>query len=57
MTVTKQVFFDGFYNFLLFMSAQVLRSAQHLPKTWFHGNCHGTTPRLAKYIIKVAFER
>ena len=49
--------FGGFYNFLLFMSALVLISAQKSAKIPLHGNFHNAAPTMDTYPIKVAYER
>ena len=38
-TVIKQVFFGGFCNFILFMSAQVIVNAQNPSNIPLHSNC------------------
>ena len=49
--------FAGFYNFLLFMSAQVFVSAQNLLTIGLHTICYSTTLIRAIKAPKVPFER
>ena len=48
-----RVIFDGYFNFLLFMSAQVFVSANNPPKKTLHGICHSTTPIRTTKVPKV----
>ena len=48
-----KVIFGRFYNFLLFMSAQAIVSAQNPAKINLHGNCHITAPIRATKVPKV----
>ena len=48
--------FNGFYNFLLFMSAQVFVSAQNSLKITLHSNCHNSAPIMARQVHKVPYE-
>ena len=63
ISVTKPMFslllmcFAGFYNFLLFMSAQVFVSALNLLKICLHTKCHSTALIRAINAPKVPFER
>ena len=46
--------FGWFCNFLLFMSAHVLVSAQNQPKITLHGNCHSKASRRATKVPNVS---
>ena len=52
-----RVIFARFCNFLLFLSAQVLVSAQNLPNITLHSNCCSSASIGAKKVPKVPFER